>query len=331
MPGSFSKYYHVRSRLRGLPRDFAWHLGLNRNFVKKARGGRILLYHGICKSQPLQFNTLFLKLRSFEEQLRFYKKYFNIISLDDYYDQRFSKERFNICLTFDDGFANNYQYVLPLLEQYEVPAAFFITGIREAGYDILWNDVLSIANKYGPEKIIFGKEEYFKGRDGKYISTSTGKKFVDVLRCTGFEDKIEMMKSLGSLRERVEKDHWLQMTEEEIRILSASKWVTIGSHGYYHNDLSKIEPARAKEEIKRSKLFLEKTIDKEVKAFAFPYGSYIKEILQDTRQTGFSQLLATEFLFPDDGGDATLRERLTINPFISVINQMHANITGNYK
>jgi hypothetical protein len=39
----------------------------------------------------------------------------------------------------------------------------------------------------------------------------------------------------------------------------------------------------------------------------------------------------TEFIFPGDAGNPLLRERLAINPFVSVINQMHANITGNYK
>jgi hypothetical protein len=155
MQGSYIKYYQVRSRLKGLARDAAWHLGLNRHDVKKGKGGRILVYHGICLKRHLKYNTLFLKQKTFESHLRFYKKYFNIVSLDDYYEQRFSNEKFNICLTFDDGFANNYKYVLPLLEQYRVPAAFFITAIREAGYDILWNDVLGIAYEYGPSEITF--------------------------------------------------------------------------------------------------------------------------------------------------------------------------------
>jgi peptidoglycan/xylan/chitin deacetylase (PgdA/CDA1 family) len=331
MQGLFSKYYHMRSRLKGLAGDTAWHLGMNKGFVKKARGCRILLYHGICKSKPFQFNTLFLKLKSFETQLRFYKKYFNVVSLDDYYHQRFSNEKFNICLTFDDGFANNYKYILPLLERYQIPAAFFITGISEAGYDILWNDVLSIAYKYGPEKIPFDKEEYIKGRDDKYISSSASKLLADVLRRTGFERKAEMMEVLSSFKNKAEKDYWLQMTEEEIKMLSGSKWVTIGSHGYYHNDLAKLPLAIAKEEIIKSKTYLEKITGKQLNAIAFPYGTYTREVVAVAKNAGFTRLLATEFQFPEDRNDTTMRERLTINPFISNINQMHANITGNYK
>jgi peptidoglycan/xylan/chitin deacetylase (PgdA/CDA1 family) len=320
----------LHSRLKRLSRDTRWHLGLNQSFFKKARGARILVYHGVCQDDHLCFNTLFVTLKTFESQLRLYKKYFNLVSLDDFYQQRFSPDKFTICLTFDDGFANNYKYVLPLLEQYKVPATFFITGIRHAGYDILWNDVLCMADKYGPPKVTFRNEEFVKGRDKKYI-TSSGKRLVDILRSTEFQDKSEIIELFGALKYKARDDYWLQLTKEEIKMLSASKWATIGSHSYYHNDLAKISILSANDDIARSKQFLENITGKEIKALAFPYGSYTREVVAAAKNTGYSQLLATEFLFPEDNGDTTLRQRFTINPFISNINQLHANITGNYK
>ena len=331
MPGLVNKYVLLRSRLNGLPRDISWGLGLNRSYIKNSKTARILIYHGICHNDPLRFNMLFLKQRTFESQLRFYKKYFNIVSLDDFYNRRWDNKKSTVCITFDDGFANNYKYVLPLLQEYKIPATFFITGIRDAGYDILWNDLLCLAYKYGPSKFNFRGEEFIKGGDSKYVSVSTNKRLVDTLRLNGFEGKAEMMRLLVSLKHRANEDYWLQMTVEQIITLSASKWVTIGSHGYYHNDLAKIPSSSTKEELLRSKQFLENSTGKEIKALAFPYGSYSKEVVQAAKNTGFSQLLATEFLFPEDPADTTMRERLTINPFISNINQMHANIAGNYK
>ena len=127
-----------------------------------------------------------------------------------------------------------------------------------------------------------------------------------------------------------EEDYWLQMTKIQIRELSASPLVTIGAHGYYHNDLSQISIGQAKDEMIRSKRYLEDITGKEVKALAFPYGAYTEEVKEEAKKIGFSQLLATQFLFQKDREDATMRERLTINPFISVINQMHANTTGHY-
>ncbi|MBC7830036.1 MAG: polysaccharide deacetylase family protein [Chitinophagaceae bacterium] len=312
-------------------RDIGWKLGLNQSYVKQARGARILIYHGVCVDDPFRFNSLFVNRRAFEDQLKLYKQYFNIVSLDDFYHQRFSKDRYNICLTFDDGFANNYRHVLPLLELYQVHASFFITAIRDAGFDILWNDCLSIAGKYGPRKFIFKGEEFKKNRYRKYVSASSGRQLGNILLSTGFEDKVEMMDLLGSFNKNADADYWLQMTVEQVKALSASKWVTIGNHSYYHNDLGKMPVSLVGEDISRSKQFLENVTGKEVKALAFPYGSYTREAAEEAKKAGFTQLLATEFLFPEDTNDATFRERLTINPFISNTNQLHANITGHYK
>src|SRR4051794_6307717 len=100
----------------------------HKNNIKNARGVRILVYHGICLNDPHKFNTLFITLKRFEKQLQLYKKYFDIVSLDEVFKKQLNPERFSVCLTFDDGFANNYKYVLPLLEKHEVPATFFITS-----------------------------------------------------------------------------------------------------------------------------------------------------------------------------------------------------------
>lgn len=332
MPVNFNTYYHFKSRLKNLPGDVAWHLGGGKRELNKGGEGRILVYHGICRKDPLRYSTIFLTLRSLEKQLLLYKKYFNIISLDDFYQQRFSKDRFSLCLSFDDGFANNYKYVMPLLEQYEVPAVFFITGIADAGYNILWNDFIRMVTHYGPGMISFEGQEFVKGRNG-YISTAGSVRLVDILRAGTFDRKAAMMETLSCqvpFRDKVNSDFWLQMTAMQIRELADSKWVTIGSHGYYHNDLAKISLQNAKDEMIRSKQWLEKTTGKVINAIAFPYGSYTKELVATAKDTGYTQLLGTRFHFEEDRLDNTMRERLTINPFISAITQMHANTRGKY-
>jgi peptidoglycan/xylan/chitin deacetylase (PgdA/CDA1 family) len=318
-----------------LLRDAQHRLGLYHNFYTEARGHRILIYHGICREDHTRFNPIFLTKEIFEKHLKRYKKHFNVISLDDYYQQKFDNEKFNICLTFDDGFANNYEYVLPLLEKYQIPATFFITAIRDAGYDILWNDFLGIVSKYGPDKIIFKDERYKKGLHNKYFSVKTGITLVERLRSCGFCEKKEMMEMLYPLfpfkNNKDYEDYWLQMTTAQIKALAESPFADIGSHGYYHNDLARIDINDAKTELTDSKNYLENIIQKPVYSLAFPYGSYTKEVISAAKQAGYSNLFAMDFLFKDDAEDLNMQERFTVNPFISPNNQLYATVTKAYE
>lgn len=325
----------ISRRSKYLRRDIGYALGFNEEFFRSARGSRMLIYHGICQHHPTQFNPIFLTDKTFEAHLQLYKKYCNVISLDDYYRGNFSNNRFNICITFDDGYANNYKYALPLLQKYGMPATFFITAIRDAGYDILWNDFLGIASKFGPKTIEYKSRTYYKGQYDKYISSTTGLRLVDELRDAGFAEKEEMIRTLHPMvpfkNDAAWTDHWLQMTEEEIKNLSRSSLVTIGAHGFYHNDLSRINLADAIPEMQRNRQYLQNLTGTPVNSFAFPYGSHTRPLVAAAKQLGYNQLLAMDFYFDDDHIDPAMRERFTVNPFISPINQLHATITKRYE
>jgi peptidoglycan/xylan/chitin deacetylase (PgdA/CDA1 family) len=157
----------------------------------------------------------------------------------------------------------------------------------------------------------------------------------NLLHDEGFTNKAELINLLEPVipfKDNIkEKDYWLQMTQDEIRKLSASPFVTIGCHGYYHNDLSKISVNDAHNELVNAKRFLENITGKEINAIAFPYGSYTREVVAKAKLAGYNKLLATDFLFQEDYNDPYMRDRLTINPYISLNNQMIAIINGKYQ
>ncbi|NNU33989.1 hypothetical protein HK413_07155 [Mucilaginibacter sp. S1162] len=53
-------------------------------------------------------------------------------------------------------------------------------------------------------------------------------------------------------------------------------------------------------------------------------------MINDAKRVGYKQLLAMDFYNDTDRQDETMRERLTVNPFISPVNQLHATITCKY-
>lgn len=308
--------------------------GGNERFFKDARGARIVVYHGLCGKDPIRFNNSFLTRNTFEEHLKFYNRYFHPVQLDDYYKGNFSNEKFNICITFDDGYENNYKYALPLLEKYKTPATFFITAAREAGYDILWNDFLGIVTRYGPAQLSYKGEPFRKVRYKGYVSTTDNTRLVDRIRGGEFGCKVEMMQLLSGLYDfrnnHQEEDFWRLMTDEQISEMATSGWVTIGTHGYYHNDLVKSRTPGASWEMAESRRYLQTLTGKPVNAIAFPYGAYDRQTVSAAKACGYSQLLPLDFFFGEDHSDPTLRERFVVNPFVSVTNQMIATIKRTY-
>src|SRR3989344_2957961 len=105
---------------------------LGRIFVKKfylGPSGYILLYHRVAsvKDDPL---SLSVSPETFSEHLKFLKENFNVVSLKEIADMIRNKNLKNksVAITFDDGYVDNLQNALPILEQNQIPATIFVTS-----------------------------------------------------------------------------------------------------------------------------------------------------------------------------------------------------------
>lgn len=104
---------------------------------------------------------------------------------------------------------------------------------------------------------------------------------------------------------------WDTMTWPMVKDLQANN-LEIGSHGLDHKDLTKLSPARAIYEIRQGKLKLEYKLMAPVNYFAYPYGAYSPQIVEQVENAGFWSALT-------DGGGA-VHDR-AVGPFaISRIN-----------
>ena len=84
----------------------------------------ILCYHSVADS-GWRFST---KITDFHEQLEYINKNFSIVPLEDILSGRQSGP--GIALTFDDGYADIYKNVLPVLKKYGIKATVFVLGER---------------------------------------------------------------------------------------------------------------------------------------------------------------------------------------------------------
>lgn len=323
----------VWQKSRWLTNDLLFTMGLGKKMLQPQPGtGRIIVYHGIDTAGRKDLNMRFISANEFEAQLRYCKTHFNILSLDDFFEKKFHPDKFNVAFTFDDGYRNNLTLALPILEKYDAPATFFITGIAATKRPLLWADCLDIATSlanrpFEMDGIVYKKrhKEYFHpdGRSLKKICIDSPLSFLNkmiqnLLEMTRFDLQPELA------------EYWEMMSAEEIRLLADSPLATIGVHGFYHTNLASIPFRDACDEMIRCKTWLESVSFKKVSAIAWPFGQYSPEIAIYAQDIGFDRQLALNFLFNESPENPNIRERLGIYPQLSLLNQMSVINKGHY-
>lgn len=91
------------------------------------------------------------------------------------------------------------------------------------------------------------------------------------------------------------------LDNEQIKTMMQSGLIEFGSHTLHHKNLLDITLEEARTEIEASKRAVEKIIDTECKAFAYPYGKYDENIVKLVREAGYSSATVVKRGFYEEG------------------------------
>lgn len=175
------------------------------------------------------------------------------------------------CITFDDGYADNYTCALPVLLRHGLPATFFIaTGFLDGGR--MWNDELIEAVRATPH------ERLDLERLGLGIlptSTDAEKRaaLARIIPALKHLPRDERKDAVAAVVERcgATTDTALMMTSAQVRALRAAG-MEIGAHTVTHPTLVKCDETAARNEIAQSREHLEALLGERVGLFAYPNG-----------------------------------------------------------
>jgi len=135
-------------------------LGVDK-LLRTIKGNSItnVLYHGVVNKDSSYFSPRHIQKDQFEKHLKYYKKHFKIISIDEAFKISNPDKRY-LTVSFDDGYKNNLTNALPLLEKYNIPTTFFICSACVEGTNQLSTD--SLAAYYSGQKLELLPEEIWK-------------------------------------------------------------------------------------------------------------------------------------------------------------------------
>ncbi len=252
----------------------------------------------------------------FDMQVEYFSKNFNVLPLHEAVQRLKNGTLPNraACITFDDGYADNEEVALPILQKHGVPATFFVaTGFINGG--IMWNDVVIEWMRRVPVDSL----DLTKMDLGKHVIDTLPQRrealysLINTLKYLPFEIRKQRIDQLCSLIPVSLPDNLMMTPEQVVKLHSAG--MGIGAHTVNHPILAQIKNEAAHSEIADCKDTLEQVINAPVRLFAYPNGKPDKDYLPDhikiIKNLGFDAACSTAWGAAKNGCDLYQLPRFT--------------------
>lgn len=220
--------------------------------------GRILMLHRVVEQRSDSPSQRELEVTpDFLEQtiMDYQQKGYTFISIDELSSllttHHSLSAKKNVCLTFDDGYQDNYDIAYPMLKRLEVPFAVYVTtGFIDNRLPMWW---------YRCES----REQ-----------------------CQTCLSNAEVQQ-----RERSYPGEQLGISSESLKALDADPLCTLGAHTVSHPRLDTLSLDDQQKEIAQSRQELEALLDHPIYHFSYPHGAYNADALTIVKQQSFRTAL----------------------------------------
>lgn len=278
----------------------------------------VLMYHRVDNSDTDPWGIC-VSPEHFDEQVKLITNRFPIITAEQAVQQATTGHipQTSVCITFDDGYADNYTNALPVLKRCGCPAAFFIaTAFTGSQMPFWWDELelICLQAKQLPASMHLSLKNtsYTFPFETSLTGTQWQKhqqwKWYDeppTLRCDSFLQVWNLLRPLPDSdikRAMTYIRSWadatvhsrLPMNEDELQKLSLDKLTSIGLHTHTHLDLASQSRETQTEDILAGKHTLLNRFGTENSLLAYPYGKYTETTLSVVNSIGMTGCFTTE-------------------------------------
>jgi peptidoglycan/xylan/chitin deacetylase (PgdA/CDA1 family) len=281
------------------------------------------MYHRIADVEIDPW-SLCVTPQHFAEQLEIIQKIAAPISL-----QQLNRDRQQgtiphraVAISFDDGYADNLDRAQPILAQYDLPATVFVsTGYVGTNREFWWDELDRIVLKPGklPSQLSltinnnlhtwdlgsateYSRSAYQQDRHCRAWEAQPGSRMFlyyalwQKLRNLAEIDRQQALVEIATWAEvdSQPRSNYLPLAVDELTTLGSGELVEIGAHTVTHPFLSGQPLAIQQAEIDRSKLELERLLNRSITSFSYPFGDRTAETLELVKSSGFEYACSTQ-------------------------------------
>jgi len=246
-----------------------------------------------------------MRSSDFGRQMDYLSGHFDIVSLKDAlaFVNGGQKNQSNsgkpkLVITFDDGWAGNFNVMLPMIKARNIPVTVFVatSGVRD-NLSYWDNTIINSFQGQGPVTLDLSCASL-----GEYVIDGQGagkweqiySLLLDLKKLRPDKREIateSLMSQLDSSKEP--SCSIVPMTVDELRKLASSALVTIGAHSHCHSMLTQLDDAELRQSIETNKQLLESWTGREIKYFAYPHGNYDGRVISTLKDAGFECAFTT--------------------------------------
>jgi peptidoglycan/xylan/chitin deacetylase (PgdA/CDA1 family) len=242
----------------------------------------VLMYHRISNEYDKENKYLTVTVSDFEEQLQYFKKHFQILRLNEDWNNK----KPAVVLTFDDGYADNLLNALPLLEKYNIPATIFVCtqniGTLE---EFWWDKLINIYNNLG--------DEFWYQEETCYKSNKSVQHILSDIYYKSNEDKDLIFN--GLIRKNkinyTNRDAFRSLSIQELQQLEQHNLIDIGLHSHEHLPMKFMKFDEQIAVFKQAENELKKVCENYIPYFAIPHGTRNEHTLAALNQTNLEGVL----------------------------------------
>lgn len=252
----------------------------------------ILMYHRVLPKQDFRYNMeepgMIVTPETFSMHMQEIKRHFDVVSLNDWVtlkQQGLPLPAKACAVTFDDGWADNYEYAFPILKATKTPATLFAVA-ELIGTDFQFWPNIVLALLLNDLRIELDRHPLFAKVTNLLAATHTtidreyAAAYIAQLKYYPDSDIFLALAEIRSTELLAGKLPHALMSWEQLTEMRNSGLVEIGSHTCNHKRLSAaLSTDQLTHEIKDSKLLLEEKLAAPINLFCFPNGDYNSETL----------------------------------------------------
>ena len=232
---------------------------------KQRRTCVIFNFHDIVADDcPVRLDQL--TVSTFRQQLRWIQQHFQVVRIDQLIElyQADAVTAPMAAISFDDGYRAHYSLVKPILDEFGLKAAFYVSSAH-LEKDYYWHDMVETFCQ------VSSSDQLKQLRDAlSHFNSYNPYSLVESIKYLPLVDRELVLKAMTDIAQPLIQNRLLMNSEEALALAAAGHLV--GGHTLNHPILALESDESCRHEIHDDLLALEQLLKQKIISFAYPNG-----------------------------------------------------------